>query len=239
MKSINPFLKIEWKNRNYILYIAVNIVGLIALAELVKLGKVSYSTSAILFSISTFVFFGLFWSIAMLENLKNDQTSNLIKTFVSYPVTSVEYILSKIVIFLVSNVISSVIGSLIAFVIIGNLNLVSLELFISDTFYAILASTALFLIVSLISKFGLVSEIILVFYYFVIFFMLFSMISVQVSLILTIFPYMIFFSKILSLPVSGISIANLVEFPVIYIILILLAFIILKILKWYPLFKYD
>ncbi len=238
MKSINPFLKIEWKNRNYILYIAVNIVGLIALAELVKLGKESYSTSAIIFSISTFVFFGLFWSIAMLENLKNDQSSNLIKTFVSYPVTPVEYILSKIVIFLVSNVISSVIGSLIAFVIIGNLNLVSLELFISTTFYAILASTALFLIVSLFSKFGLVSEIILVFYYFVIFFMMLS-ISVQVSLLFTVFPYMIFFSKILSLPVSGISIANLVEFPVIYIVLILLAFIILKILKWYPLFEYD
>ncbi len=238
MKSISPFIKIEWKNKNYILYFALNIVGFIAFAEFIKLGKESYSVSAIEFSIFIFLLFGLFWSISMLESIKNDQSSNIIKTYVSYPVTPIEYILSKTLVFLALNVISSVIGSIFALIVIGNVNFESFMLFISATFYTLFASTSLFLFVSMFSRFGLLSEIILVFYYFIIFFSMLGF-TADIGILRTIFPYMIFFDKLLSLPAGGISITNLIEFPVIYILFVFLTFIILKILKWYPLFDYE
>ncbi len=238
MKSISPFIKIEWKNKNYILYLAINIIGFIALAELIKLSKEQFSLSAISFSIFIFLLFGLFWSISMLESIKNDQSSNIVKTYVSYPVTPIEYLLSKTMVFLALNVISAVIGSIFALLIIGYVNFESLTLFISATFYTLFASTSLFLFVSLFSRFGLLSEIILVFYYFLIFFTMFGFIAYN-SILKTIFPYMTFYDKLLSIPSGGVTITNIIEFPIIYISFILLTFIILKILKWYPLFDYE
>jgi len=238
MKSISTFIRIEWKNKNYILYLAMNIVAFIALAEFIKLGKESPSLYAIDFSIFVFLLFGLFWSISMLESIKNDQSINVIKTYVSYPVTPIEYVLSKTLVYLALNVISSVIGSIFALIIIGNVNFESFMLFISATFYTLFASTSLFLLTSLFSRFGLLSEIVLVFYFFFIFSAMLGL-TTDNSIFITIFPYMIFFDKLLSLSLGRIPITNIIEFPVIYILFIFLTFIILKVFKWYPLFDYE
>ncbi|MHB8360042.1 MAG: hypothetical protein ACYDCP_11195 [Thermoplasmataceae archaeon] len=238
MRSMRPFLEIEWKNRNFLLHIVLSTSIFLALIGVIKLAKEPFVTEAISFSILSFVLLGLIWTITMIEDLKNDQESNLVKTFVSYPVTPVRYIASKQSLFLVSDLVSSSVGSLSAYAIIGNLKTASLELFILATFFAIFASRALFLVTSLISRLGFLAEIILVFYYFVILFLAFSITS-QVNWLFTIFPYMHLFGSKLSLNTTTVPYTVLALFPMLYLGLILLTFLVLRIFKWSPLFDYD
>ncbi len=235
---MKPLLEIEWKNRNFLLHIALSISVFLALIGVIKLENESFVTSAISFSILSFVLFGLIWTITMVEDLKNSQDSKLIKTFVSYPVTPVKYIASKQFLFFISDLASASAGSFAAYATIGNLKAGSLELFILATFFAILASRALFLTASLISRLGFLAEIVLVFYYFVILFLAFSITS-QISWLFTLFPYMNLFGGMLSFHVSRVSLTDLSVFPALYFGLILLGFLALRGFKWRPLFDYD
>ncbi len=238
MRYMKPLLKIEWKSRNYYLHTAISIGIFLALVGAIKFDKESFAPGAISFSIFSFFLLGLIWTITMLEDLRNNQDSRLIKTYVSYPITSVNFIASKQVLFFVSDIISSLVGSITAYATIGNFNVRSLELFVLATFFAVLASHALFLLASLVSRYGLLAEIVVVFYYFIIFFIAFSIIS-QNSVLFSLFPYMIFFQNILSLHASNISLSGLTEFPALYSGMIILGFLFLKIFKWWPLFDYD
>lgn len=238
MRYIRPFLKIEWKNRNFPLRIVLNIIVFIFIIEAINLEKESFVTSAISFSIFSFVLFGLIWTITMIEDLKNDQDSNIIKTFVSYPTTPARYIGAKQLLFLASDLISAIAGSFIAYAIIGNLMLGSLELFLLAISFAILASRALFFLALIMSRISILSETILIFYYFIIFsFTL--LITFKPSWLFTMFPYMYPFKKMLLLSTSNVLYTNLLVFPIFYVILIILSFLVLRIFKWRVLFNYD
>ncbi len=239
MMSMKPFLEIEWRSRSFLLHIAISIIVFLALIGAIKQENAPLATSALSFSISSFVLLGIIWTLIEIEDLKNDQDSMLIKTFVSYPVTSLDYILSKQLPFLLSDLLSSFVGSLAAYAIIGNMRIESLELFVLATFFAVFASRALFFATTLISRIGFLPEVIVVFYYFSILSLTLALFGSEVKLILTLFPYLVFFENILSLHAIAGSSTSLVAIPAFYLSLILLAFLVLKIFNWRPLFKYD
>ncbi|MGC8496392.1 MAG: hypothetical protein ACP5NL_00095 [Thermoplasmata archaeon] len=238
MKSIKPLLKIEWKNHNFYLYLSINITIFLVLIMIIKMENNSLVTDCIQFSLITFIIFGLFWATSMLENLKNYKESGILKTYVSYPINTVQFVVSKQIPYLMCDLISLIVGSFAAFIIIGDLKFLSLELFLIATLFTLLSSRALFFLGSMMLRLGFLPEIIVIFYYVIVFFINYAQIGIN-TIFFTQFPYFYLFATFFSLNYTDVDILNLIAMPIIYLILIFLAMVSFKITNWKLLFNYK
>lgn len=237
MRSIKTLLVIEAKNRSLLWHSLMIVSVFVVLTAFLSLTQQSYRSKLLSFAMFSFVIFGLIWSISMVEDLKNYQDSNLVKTFVSLPVSAVKFMASKLILFLISDLVSLFVGSFIAFVFIGKLNIISLEIFLTTLLFTLLSSCALYLLVSMISRVGMISEVVIVFFYFIVL-SLNLIFVVSPSMLFGFFPFLYPFANTLMIPQAHIALSNILISPIIYILMIVLSLGIFKVGKWSIIYDY-
>ncbi len=230
MKSIMPLIKIELKNRNVILYFLSIIVIEILLSFFISSEKIPDSGKLLTASIITFVFMGLIMSIGLIENIKNDITDNLIKTYITYPFSALKYIISKLAIYLLFDLLILVAGVFITLSIINYINYSSIELLLASSLYTLFSILAIFLISIVFSRFSIISEIISVFYYFIIF--SYTLVSITGKSAISMLPFLYYFSSIIHVSIHNYNTANLLMMPLLFIVLIIFSFILLVYSGW-------
>jgi len=237
MRSLKPLLKIEIKNNNFILNLIITVMLYVIFISMLVSAKDKTLTILMIFPTIIFTIIGILWSLEFIESLKNVEDSNLIKTYISYPIKPLQYILSKLIFFYSIDIIGAFIGSILSLIIIGETGAVYIEFFLIGSLFSILASISFSLLASLLSRFSIMSEVIIIIPYFSIFSILFSSLSYQPVFYL--FPYYRFFSKTLEISNSNISFTNLIIAPVLYSVIIILSLITIKFSKWIVFYNFD
>ncbi len=230
MKQLKLLMQMEIKNRNPLIYFFSFVIIYLILAFIISRYIDSNISGIISFSLLLYVIFGLIFSLIMLENLKNDQISGIIKTFSTYPVSSHCFIISKILIFTVIYTSALIIGSIISSIFIFKFSQFYLYFLIIASLFTVLSSIAMFSLSSLFSLFSIISEVLLVLYYFIIFFI--AMASININTVAKFFPFFYIYPKIFGITdIPGIM--TVISFPLFYIIILIISIIIIKITDWH------
>jgi len=137
MSYIKPLISLEVKNRNLIVYAISFYIIYIAISFIITSGKQAVHVKLIKESIISYVFMGLTMSIAFIENIKNDQNINLIKTYITYPFSALQYIISKLYIYIILDTIILMVGTITFILISGYVNIVIFQFFNKRTLYYI------------------------------------------------------------------------------------------------------
>ncbi|WP_337860378.1 hypothetical protein [Ferroplasma sp.] len=188
-------------------------------------------------TIFLFVGLGLIMSITMIETIKGEQSKGLIKTFVSYPISPVNYIGSKFILYLIFDLISVFIGTFIIILVFGNLKASYFWLFILLSLFIILSSRAIFSIAIIALRINVIPEMISILFYFGILIYTFGFI-LNVKAFVTLFPFFIYYKNILNMPITHISIFDIIVMPILYAIFVIVSFIVIKFVKWELFYKY-
>ncbi len=230
MKSIMPLIRIELKNRNVIVYFLSIIVIEILLSFFIRSEKIPDSAKLLTLSIIIFVFMGLIMSIGLIENIKNDITDNLIKTYITYPFSALKYIISKLVVYMVFDLLILLTGVFISLSIINYVTYSSIELLLFSSFYTLFSIMAIFFISIVFSRFSIISEIISVFYYFITF--SYTLVSISGKSVISMLPFLYYFSSTVHINVHNYNTVNLIIMPLLFIALIIVSFVLLVYSGW-------
>lgn len=230
MSYIKPLISLEVKNRNLIVYAISFYIIYIAISFIITSGKQAVHVKLIKESIISYVFMGLTMSIAFIENIKNDQNINLIKTYITYPFSALQYIISKLYIYIILDMIILIGGTITFILISGYINIAIFQFLLINALYTIFSITAIILISVILSRFNIVSEIFAVFFYLFIFLVAFS--SIEISPLFSLFPFLPYFHSLLHFTTGNYNHNSLLTMPIILIFFILFSLIILKRFKW-------
>jgi len=236
MSYIKPLMEIEIKNKNQVLYFISLFAIYILLSALAKFDKVPYYIKFLNLSLVSFVFIGLIMSIAFIESVKNDQDSKLIKTYITYPFSTLNYVFSKLLIFIIMDIIILIFGSITSFFIIGYMNINVLELLLFNSFYIIFSIISIALISVTLSRFNILSEIVTIFYYLIV--LVIALSSISIKTVLKLFPFFYYFQLLLHFK-AGYNISNLIFMPLLFIVFIILALMLFMYFKWKILYNFK
>lgn len=236
MTLLKPLMMIEYKNKNFAGYVISIVMVYAATAFFIGRIHETYSARVLDFIIIIFVLIGLILSLSMTENLKNDEDSNVIKTYISYPITPYAYIAAKSIVYLIFDLVAISAGSLLAVFIIGKINFTAYEIFMLASLFSIFSSFALYMVLTAVSRYGIVSEVVLVFYYFIYLFA--PLVLIGAGPLYAMYPFTYPFSNFLDIH-SSISIEKLITLPLIYLFMIIITSLLFKIFRWKFLFNYK
>lgn len=230
MSYIKPLTRLELKNKNLIVYTISFYIISIIVSLLITSGNSAVHVKLIKESTISFVFMGLLMSIVFIENIKHDQDMNLIKTYITYPFSAWQYIISKLCIYLILDT-AILLGGTITFMLIsGYVNIVIFQFLAINALYTIFSIAAITLISILLSRFNIASEIFAVFFYLFIF--LFIFVSIEIQPLFSLYPFLPYFHSLLHFSVGNYNHNNLLIMPAIFIFFILFPLLILKYFKW-------
>jgi len=231
MKQLKLLMQMEIKNRNPLIYFFTFVIIYLILAFIIS-GRMNHNLSGSITTLSLllYVIFGLIFSLIMRENLKNDQTTGIIKTFSTYPVSAYSFIISKILIFTIIYISALIAGSIISSIFIFSFSQFYLYFLIMVSLFTVLSSIAIFSLVSLFSLSSIISEVLLVLYYFIIFFI--AIASININTVAKFFPLFYIYPKIFGITDIP-DIMTIIFFPLFYIIILIFSVIIIKITGWH------